>query len=119
MVKRKARQPARVPIAPGPEVPYVPPAPQPAEKAAGVWKQITTEADNQTHDFGYVYMGAVGFLVLGAIPWILVQSAIAQNYAPNHAFDPQPLGVAIGAICVAFGVSLAALGNYRKNNAQT
>ena len=118
MTKRKApEQPAKVDIAKGTdahEVPYVPPAPQPAEQSAGVFKQITTEADNQTHDFGLVAMAGIAIAVLGAIPWILIQGVAAQMYEPLHKFDPQGVGVAIGAICGGFGVALAALGTYRK-----
>lgn len=117
MTKRKAKQPAKVDIAKGAdahEVPYVPPAPQPVEQSAGVLKQITTEADNQTHDFGLVSMVGIALMVLGAIPWILIQSAVAQAYAKDHAFDAGPIGIAIGAICGGFGVALAALGTYRK-----
>ncbi len=115
---KAAAQPAKVEIATGPDLPYIPPAPQPAPPTAGVLKQITTEADNQTHDFGLVSMTAVLAMVLGSIPWILIQSAIAQIW-PEHKFDAQSIGIAIGAICGGFGVALGALGAYRNLQAKT
>lgn len=120
MTKRKAAAaptpaapPASVETSTGAELPYVPPAPQPTPTSAGVLKQITTEADNQTHDFGLVAMTLVLAMVLGSIPWILVQSLVAQVW-PEHKFDAMGVGTAIGAICSGFALALGALGAYRK-----
>jgi hypothetical protein len=100
------------------EVPYVPPAPQPAAPAAGVWQQMTTEADNQTKDVGLVSVAWIGVMVLGAIPLLIILTAWQVWIDPAHKFDPQPLGVAIGAICTGFGVALGALGAYRNLQAK-
>jgi len=121
MTKRKAKaaaQPAKVEIATGAELPYVPPQPQPPQVAAGVWQQITTEADNQTRDVGLYLVAWLGLTVLGAIPLLIAGVMIAAWLDPAHKFDPQPLGVAIGAVCTGFGVALGALGAYRNLQAK-
>jgi hypothetical protein len=122
VTKRKAKvaaQPAKVEIASGTELPYTPPEPQPPEQAAGVWQQMTTEADNRTKDAGLVLVAWLGVSVLGAIPAMITFYVWAMYFDPLHKFDPQPLGIAIGSVCTGFAAALAALGAYRNLQAKT
>jgi hypothetical protein len=115
---KAAAQPAKIETESGAELPYVPPEPQPAEKSAGVWQQISTEADNQTRDVGLVMVAWLGVIVLGAIPCLVVGAYLSMYFDILHKFDGQGLGVAIGSVCGGFGVALGALGAYRNLQAK-
>lgn len=57
--------------------------------------------------------------VLGAITFACGMSFLAwfagcRGAAHVCAYDPQPLGVAVGAICVGFATALGALGAYMR-----
>lgn len=57
--------------------------------------------------------------VLGAITFACGMSflswlAACRGLAQQCAYDPQPLGIAVAAICGGFGVALGALGSYMR-----
>lgn len=69
---------------------------------------LTDEAGQ--YDIAYIGMGALIVIVLGAIPSLLLM-AVWALYA-GKTFDPQPLGVAIGAVCAGFAAALGSLAGY-------
>lgn len=68
-------------------------------------------------DVAYVALFGVAVATIGAIPFMCAMSAVAYfRCHPSStlacAYDPQPLGTAIGLVCGAFSTALVALAAY-------
>lgn len=75
------------------------------------WAEFVTD-DHSRPDTGRLALFLIMWVVLGAIPWMLIIATYSVGADPSHHFDPQPLGIAIGAVCTGFGAALGALGIY-------
>lgn len=74
------------------------------------------------YDVAYVALFAIATAVFAAIPFLCLMTAIAffkcepiiqQGITPIICtFDPQPVGIAIGAVCTGFATALGALAGY-------
>jgi hypothetical protein len=67
--------------------------------------------DHQQIDVGRLALFAVMWIVLGAIPWVLILASVALVTGRSLA-DLWGVGAAIGAICTGFAGAIAALGAY-------
>jgi hypothetical protein len=74
------------------------------------WLRSALTDEHGQFDIAYIGMGALIVIVLGAIPSLLLM-AVWALYA-GRAFDPQPLGIAIGAVCGGFAAALGSLAGY-------
>lgn len=80
--------------------------------AVGIFRQAITDTDGLV-DVAYLALFWVMVVVLGAIFFVCAMSLAAFiRCKENCAFDPQPVGIAIGAICSGFATALGALGLY-------
>ncbi len=75
----------------------------------GYFQSLITDEHGEA-DIGRLALFVLISIVLGAIPTLIVAGIAAAYY--GKPFDPQPYGVAIGAICGGFGAALGALGIY-------
>jgi len=86
------------------------------------WIRSTLTDDNGRFDVAYVSLFGVMGAVIGAIGVMCVLSAFAfYRCVPvvretvalvTCSYDPQPLGIAIGAACGGFATALGALAGY-------
>lgn len=64
-------------------------------------------------DVAYLALFWLMVMVLGAITFACVMTAAAFLRCTGACtFDPQPLGIAVGAICTGFATALGALAGY-------
>jgi hypothetical protein len=77
-----------------------------------VFREAITDTDGIV-DVSYLALFWVLVSVLGAITFVCVMTLVAfLRCSSNCAFDPQPLGIAVGAICTGFATALGALAGY-------
>lgn len=77
-----------------------------------IFREAITDADGLV-DVSYLALFWVMVSVLGAITFICAMSVVAFiRCTANCLFDPQPLGIAVGAICTGFATALGALAGY-------
>lgn len=86
------------------------------------WLRGALTDDRGQWDVAFIALFAVGLAVFLTIPFICLLSAAAYfrcvPYVREGAvvaacvFDPQPLGIAIGAVCGGFATSIGALAAY-------
>lgn len=69
-----------------------------------------TDADGE-FDVANIGLAVLIVLVLGSIPSLILMVALALYH--ERPFDPQPLGIAIGAICTGFATALGAFAAYQ------
>ena len=67
--------------------------------------------ENGHWDVAYVSLFGVGTAVICAIPFMCLM-ALASWLRCSCTFDPQPLGVAIGATCGGFATAVGGLAAY-------
>lgn len=58
-------------------------------------------------DVGNLGLFVLVVVIIGAIPFICIMSAVSAFF-PSVKFDPQPVGVAVGAVCGGFAAALGA-----------
>lgn len=74
------------------------------------WREAITD-DHDQLDVGRLALFAVMWIVLGAIPWVLVLASVALATGKPLA-ELWGVGAAVGAICTGFAAAIAALGAY-------
>lgn len=80
--------------------------------AVSIFREAIVDASGQV-DVAYLALFWVMVSVLSAIAFVcLMSAAVFLRCTQNCAFDPQPLGMAIGAICAGFATALGALAGY-------
>ena len=85
------------------------------------WIRESISDEHGVADVAYVSLFIIVFAVLGAIAFVCLMSAVSfcmchelpMTTPPTLCrFDPQPLGIAVGAICTGFATALGALAAY-------
>ena len=85
------------------------------------WITSTLTDDTGRYDVAYVSLFYIMFAVVGAIIVMCIVSTSAyfrcqvftvNGVIVNCTYDPQPLGIAIGAACGGFATALGALAGY-------
>lgn len=69
--------------------------------------------DDGLVDAGYLSLFWIMAVVITAIPFMCLFTAVAMWLDPAHKFDVQALGIGIGGVCTGFGVAVGAVGAFR------
>jgi hypothetical protein len=88
----------------------------------GNWLQQAMKDNEGDYDVAYVALFGVALAVFLTLPFLCIMSMISyfrcvpiikDGITPIICnFDPQPLGIAIGAVCGGFATALASLAGY-------
>lgn len=78
-----------------------------------VFRSAITDATDGTVDAGYLSLFWIMAVVITAIPFMFIFTAVAMWLDPKHQFDVQALGIGIGSVCGGFGVAVGAVGAFR------
>lgn len=80
--------------------------------AQPVFRSAITGDDGRV-DAGYLALFWLMAVVITAIPFMCVFTAVAMWIDPASKFDVQGLGIGIGGVCTGFGVAVGAVGAFR------
>lgn len=80
-----------------------------------IFLSAITDSDGEV-DSGYLGGYIVTFLVLGAIPFMVLGAFVSMVWAPEHKFPAQELGVGIGAVVGGYGGAMAGVGVFKRGD---
>lgn len=80
--------------------------------AQSIFRSAVTGEDGAV-DAGYLSLYCIMAVVITAIPFMCIFTAVAMWLDPEHKFDVQALGIGIGSVCTGFGVAVGAVGAFR------